>query len=428
MKCKSVINNNQAQASLAIIVIVMSIALLIIAGQSLTVVNSLKMSTNSVKSIQSYYTAEAGIEDSLLRIIDPSLAYAPTNSLSLNGGSAYIVINQAGNELTVNSQGDIDNLIRRLEVKLETTVDGASFNYGAQIGEGGLRMENNSKIIGNVYSNGDIIAVNSPEITGDAWAAGISTINGFNSIGIGVDAHANNITNSKIGRDAYYQTISNSTVLGTQYPYSPNSPQMPMPISEIQISDWKAGAADGGEMGDYVLSGSDTDSLGPIKINGNMTIQGTSLLTINGTIWVTGNIVFQNSAVLQLSADYGDMSAVLIADGTITVQNSFKICGSEGYNSSTAACNASNTTYLLLLSANTGNPAISLNNGSTMRAIVYAAQGVLEIQNNAVVVEATGYGLTIKNNAQLIYETGLINMSFSSGPGGGWEIINWKEI
>ncbi len=216
--------------------------------------------------------------------------------------------------------------------------------------------------------------------------------------------------------------------MGTQYPYSPNSPQMPMPISEIQISDWKAGAADGGEMGDYVLSGSDTDSLGPIKINGNMTIQGTSLLTINGTIWVTGNIVFQNSAVLQLSADYGDMSAVLIADGTITVQNSFKICGSEGYNSSTAACNASNTTYLLLLSANTGNPAISLNNGSTMRAIVYAAQGVLEIQNNAVVVEATGYGLTIENNAQLIYETGLINMSFSAGPGGGWEITDWKEI
>ena len=42
--------------------------------------------------------------------------------------------------------------------------------------------------------------------------------------------------------------------------------------------------------------------------------------------------------------------------------------------------------------------------------------------------EATAYGITMDNNATITYESGLADMTFSSGPGGGYDISAWKEI
>lgn len=46
-----------------------------------------------------------------------------------------------------------------------------SFNYGVQVGIGGLEMQNNSEIDGNVYSNGSIDGQNGASITGDVFVA-----------------------------------------------------------------------------------------------------------------------------------------------------------------------------------------------------------------------------------------------------------------
>lgn len=46
-----------------------------------------------------------------------------------------------------------------------------AFNYGVQVGEGGVTMQNNADINGSVYSNGSITGGNGSDITGDAWVA-----------------------------------------------------------------------------------------------------------------------------------------------------------------------------------------------------------------------------------------------------------------
>lgn len=62
----------------------------------------------------------------------------------------------------------------RLKVSSEPPTTAVSFHYGVQVGEGGLEMEENSKVTGNIYSNGNIVGdgVSKSIITGDAWVAG----------------------------------------------------------------------------------------------------------------------------------------------------------------------------------------------------------------------------------------------------------------
>jgi len=60
--------------------------------------------------------------------------------------------------------------------------------------------------------------------------------------------------------------------------------------------------------------------------------------------------------------------------------------------------------------------------------IYYGAHGKLNFKQNASAREATGYGIILENGASVSYEDGLANANFSSGPGGGFTTISWREI
>ena len=81
----------------------------------------------------------------------------------------------------------------------------------------------------------------------------------------------------------------------------------------------------------------------------------------------------------------------------------------------------------MLLSTSSGDPAILIQNNPELD-IIYASQGRIELQNNIKLKQVSGWGLRLKNNAQVIYEVGLEDVSFSSGPGGGWKVVSWKEV
>lgn len=160
------------QAALVATLIVMSTVLAVLLGSTLISFTNQRVSRNIVKSSQSYYTAEAGLEDMLLRIINPNYTYQNTESLSLGGNTADITLVDNGSDFTLSSTGDADNRIRKVAITLEKNSTGGSFFYGVQVDEGGLVMSNNSQITGNVYSNGNIIGAPGAIITGDAIVAG----------------------------------------------------------------------------------------------------------------------------------------------------------------------------------------------------------------------------------------------------------------
>src|SRR5690606_9206371 len=111
------------------------------------------------------------------------------------------------------------------------------------------------------------------------------------------------VTVGSAGGDAWAHEVKNATVHGTIYCQSssntnkacdtsrPDPVEQPYPLSEGNILDWKSQAEAGGvHNGNMSFGGADTASIGPLKINGNLSIGAGATVTLTGTLWVTGNI------------------------------------------------------------------------------------------------------------------------------------------
>ena len=49
------------------------------------------------------------------------------------------------------------------------------------------------------------------------------------------------------------------------------------------------------------------------------------------------------------------------------------------------------------------------------------------LSNTISIKEASAYKIQLSNSAKIIYETGLANLLFTSGPSGGYSIESWRE-
>jgi hypothetical protein len=423
--------------------IVLSTALLMIATALMTVVLSgFRYQHRAYLAERAVSIAEGGADFAVYKLNQPNSTYTGETGTSFGGGSYSVAVTNVDastKQLTVTATvpSGVRPLTRRVRLTLSgTPSDTAAFNYGVQVGAGGLDMSNSSTVIGNVYSNGNAIATNTAYVVGDLWVAGASgTISGFrgsggscsptNGSGCGIqksgptasdgNAHAHTITGSDIQRDAYYQSISSSVVGGTSHPGSADPPAAAMPISDAQINDWKAEAAAGGSQGSFTQS-SGTWSLGPRKITGDLTLSNSAVLTLTGALWVTGQINVSGSAVIQVNPSFGATGTVLISDGRVTLSNSAILRGSGDPRS-----------YLLTLSTAALDPAIVIRN-SAKNDILYTTQGWIEINNSSSLKEVTGYGLRIKNSATITYDQGLSSASFTTGPGGRWAVTSWQRL
>lgn len=401
--------------------LVLAIGIIIVLSTGYVGLNDIKMARNNIYSIKSHYVAESGIEDSLVRL-RKGMNFSQNNSLTVDGVSATIEISDSvGGSRTITSVGSFSERIRKSRVVYTISTDSISFFYGAQAGDGGISMENNSRIRGNVFSNGSVVGLGGK---------------GYVDYTVKVAAIGNRIEGLIVGGDAYTHNCKNSTISGSLYfsgggqenctalsgvKEHPVEEAKNLPVSEEQITKWKNDALEGGVFeNNYVVPGGSSSSLGPRKIVGNLTLQNNSTLVVNGTLWITGNITINNGAIIRLNSNYGSTSGIIVADGRIVVVNGAQTQGSGAEGS-----------YIMFLSTNTSIdpafPAVDVFN-TAQGAIFYASRGMIRLHNNMFIREATGYKLYLDNNAIVEYEVGLEDAAFSSGPGGSWEITNWKEI
>lgn len=424
-----ILNGNRGFTAFYIAILLIVIMSGIAISITVLTIGQQKMSGNILRSSQSYFTAESGIEDTLLRL-SKNMDWSSPYTLTIGNSTATLDISSIiGGSRTITSQGNFLDRIRKVQAVYTIESDQVAFYYGAQVDEGGLLMGNNAEVRGNVFSNGSILPS----------GGGTASITGTTKVAI----NGNKIEKMNIGGDAYVHTCKDSNITGTLHYVSggsivnctygaiedmgPNQiNSVPLPISSETINKWKSEAAEGGIYNtDFTLTNGAIGSLGPIQIGTaaspkNMTINNNSVLTVKGTIYVTGNINFYNNVTIKLDPSYGSNSGVIIADGKIRVYNNATLRGSGQAGS-----------YLLLLSTNPSldlaSPAMDISNNA-QGAIFYTTQGLIHIHNNVQVREVTGYKLALDNNAIVIYESGLENTSFISGPGGAWEVVSWKEI
>lgn len=373
-----------------------------------------RIERNAQDSVQAYWAGEAGVEDALLRLKN---GMAWTNPISFTAGEGVAtttITETAPGANLVTAQGNDASRVRKIQALFELSGATPAFFYGAHIGGGGLQMDNLSKVIGNVFSNGNIVVTSgSAEITETATVAGAGgSISGATSR----HAFADTCTGSDITQELHANNKGNCTY-GSYISLGTPPASVPLPISDEEIQQWKDDAQAGGVIsGEYELDGGDTVTLGPKKIVGNLEIEGSAVLSLSGTLWVTGSVSVKNSGRVKLVSSYGATSGVLIADGVITLENNSISEGSGNPDS-----------YLIYLSTQSSNPALIIKNNA-IADILYTSQGWIEVQNNASIVEVTGYGIHLKNNAIIQYESGLQDARFTSGPGASWELSSWQEV
>ncbi|MFA6353791.1 MAG: hypothetical protein WCW93_02580 [Candidatus Paceibacterota bacterium] len=414
------IKKNKGAAMLIVVVFFLFISLAIITGLVSPTIREFKNTNMNLKSKQSYFLAESGGEDATYRILN-NMAISESEVIALDNNSVNTTITTLlGNTKQIVSLGDVGRLQRKTNLTLKTG-EGVVFKYGSQAGQGGFVFQNNSYVNGSLYSNGNIIGSNNAYITGDAFVAGGTGLISNMRVGYGGtgSAHAHNITGSTVTGTIYCQIGSGNNK--SCDPSQPDPEVKDLPISDDKITEWKTDATNGGTTSGNITISTPT-ILGPQKIIGNLTIDST--LTIANTIYVTGNIVINGT--VKLDSSYGATSAILIADGYITISNGvvFQDSGTTG-------------SYILLLSNSTcdasvygapcnGHNAIDVSNNSSI-SIVNAQKGTVYFSNNASVKEAVGNKIELKNNTHFDYGSGLIDVGFTSGPSGAWTVDSWGE-
>jgi len=425
-------NSKNGFAALYLTVLILAVILALSVSISVLTFGQQKISQNITKSSQAYYASEAGLEDALLKLVKKMSWSSPYN-LKVGNATATVEISDViGGTRTITSKGNFLNRIRKIQVGYAVSTQQVSFHYGAQVGEGGMSMGNNSRVKGNIYSNGSVIPAGGGD-KGFIDESIIVAINGnrIEGLQVGKDAKVHTCKDSTIGGTLTYVSggsIQNCTVGGATTTRPNEIPAKDLPIPQSQIDKWKSEAEGGGMIdcvvspGECTISGKITKNLGPKKIIGDFLIDNNATLNMTGTIWVVGNLRIDNGSTIKLDLNsYGSNSGVIVVDGKIKVRpNTYlKGSGQEG-------------SYLMLLSTNpevsdTTNPAIDVDNNSDA-AIFYANQGLIVLRNKINAREVTGYKVFLDNNAEISYEAGLEEATFSSGPGGSWEVVSWKEI
>jgi len=420
-------SNKKGSVLFITILFLLAFSLTTIYGTINPVLRDMKMVRGASMSRQSFFTAESGTEDLVYRLKN-NITHDNIETIVLNNTVATSTLSTNGYSVNVLSLGDTDDVIRLTSVDL-VLASGVSFNYGVQAGNGGVSFANTASIRGNVNSSGPITGTNSNIVYGTVISTGPSGL--VSGIHATSSVYAHTIQNADIDGNAYYQSISGSTVDGTLYPGSVDQESNDMPISDEQIEEWKASALAGGTISSpcpYKITGGTT--IGPKKINCDLEISGNNY-TINlaGNLWIDGDIEVKNSPTIRVDDSMSGKSVVVIADndsdrssgGLISLDNSATFDGT-GNNSFVMFISKNN-------SASTGGDyaAITAKNSMSGDVLVYAPQGKIELENNVSIKEVTAYQISIKNSAQIIYETGIANLLFDSGPAGGFEVGGWVE-
>jgi len=257
---------------------------------------------------------------------------------------------------------------------------------------------------------------------GGTWTSNTpSTLDAYFEIYLG--GQASSITGGTIGTTeddlAWAHEVNDTTVSGDIYcaigsgnnkacdTSRPDPDPQDLPLSDGNIQDFKNDAVAGGTTeGD--LSINSNIEMGPVKINGNLSITGGAELTLTGTIWVTGNISLTGGAIIRLASSYGTNDGVIITDGYVSLSGNSEFYGSGEPGS-----------YPFLVTTSScpddascgGNNAISFGGGSGTVGLV-AQNGTIHITGGSALKAVVAKTIEMSGGAELIYDSGLVKFSF----------------
>lgn len=362
----------------------------------------LRFGGNNLRQEQAINLAEAGVDYAIWQLNENAGVFAPpTQNVILSTGEVDVTVETVDTtNKTITSTGYFPqkaNYRSKNTIKLNSNVNTTQveFHYGIQTGSGGVvDLTGGSVVNGNVWAGcpspcdpiTNIVGSGNSNINGQARATG--TISA--APGLSVNPEPNN-----------------------RFPNRPQSEAPALPVVDYQVWKDEAGTAVC-DADDGVISG--TQNLGPCRQTGNLTIQSGAVVTVTGTIYVTGNLtITSNNTRFKLSDTYGSYEAVVLSDGIITVAGGGVV----------EANNANPKGYILLATTcpdTTCNPDSMIISGGTQTGIFYVLLGRANLSGSVHLTGLVAKTAIMTGGATLDYDTGLANSSFTSGPGGSWQV------
>lgn len=249
----------------------------------------------------------------------------------------------------------------------------------------------------------------------EVFMGGVATyIQGNSGVIIQGNAHANTLRDLTIQGGAYYQTAQNITA-GQSYPGAVDPPAQTLPISQVNIDDWKTQATSAGIFnGDITTCPVD---LPAGKYIGSITFPEGCVVTTGSPLWVTGNLDLQIGVTIKLNQNFQASSGVFMVDNFITLDKDDKILGS-----------GTDGSYLVLISNFNSRDDPSSRNAITVAkegnsGILYSNLGSISIAKENELTSVTGWKLNIDKELELSYDQGLAGTFFSSGPAGSFSLL-----
>src|SRR3989338_4171525 len=134
----------------------------------------------AVAKTQALSVAEAGIEAVVWKLNNQQGYNGEAGTIYGGGVYNVVITNLTGSLKLARVEAFVPDAVNpRAKRVLQATItigsSNISFNYGVQVGSGGLKMDNNSTVNGNVYASGTIIGDNNGvRIAGTAISGGAS--------------------------------------------------------------------------------------------------------------------------------------------------------------------------------------------------------------------------------------------------------------
>ena len=142
-------------------------------GFIIPIIKQTKITSDLWNTKNAFFMGESGASDVVYRIKSGVENFNSGGELFPvylgEGNSVLTTITDILGGKTIITTSNIDGYVRKTQVTVKKG-EGVSFSYGIQTGIGGFEM-NGGKVIGNVYSNGDITACSTCSISGSAISA-----------------------------------------------------------------------------------------------------------------------------------------------------------------------------------------------------------------------------------------------------------------
>lgn len=440
---------HKGQASFVLVLILGLVAMGVVLASGSQSVNNAIIEDTIATANKAWYAAWSGVDEIMYRLRstqDVGSNYQVSLSLP-NGATVSATVTGDNNSKVLKSVGYANGIIKRLEVDIASSSSKASFLFAVHAGQGGFELEGNASVTGknnapgNVYSNGSVLGVKASSgnagsrIMGSVWANGI--IGGLSSPDVGgvyiqKDAWANTLNSCLIGGNAKATSPPTNCPFGGSF--TTTNPPAPVSLSSVDVNFWKNKAQSGGVWnGDCNLgAGNGTDCtngsnvLGNIKIVGNLSVPSSQNVTINGPVWVKGDINISQNNVFSTAEAIGKNSTVIVASDPDNLLAKGRIITSSNVQFNRNSLGAG----LIFVSENQGidcanSPAIDITS-NTATVLFVDLDGCINIGSNSLISGVLGKKIHIKNNSTVQYDPSLAKAIVATGSG-GWAVVNIKE-